>query len=68
MPKPAKETAKQLKIARKQVLRLAASLSEIDPEYRLSAYKKASREATQTTTRRGSPLLPGSFEGGKTRK
>lgn len=65
MPKPKKETAKQLKIARKQVLRLADTLSEIDPEYRLFAYKKALRDEAQTSAQRGSPLLPGAFEGSK---
>jgi hypothetical protein len=54
-----------LKIARKRILRLADSLGEIDPEYRMSAYKRAARNEVPPCTRRGSPLLPGSFEGGK---
>lgn len=65
MPKQIKETAKDVKIARKKILRLAESLSAIDPEYRMSAYNRAVKEEASGTRRRGSPLFPGSFEGGK---
>lgn len=65
MPKHKKETAKELKIARKKILRIADALSAIDPEYRMSAYKHAVKEDASVGPRRGSPLLPGSFEGGK---
>jgi hypothetical protein len=65
MPKPKKETAKELKIARKNIARLAESLSNVDPEYRMSAYLRAVKEETSAAPRRGNPLFPGSFEGGK---
>jgi hypothetical protein len=65
MPKLKNETAKEMKIARKKILRLADSLSKIDPEFRMSAYKHAVKEDVSVAPRRGSPLLPGSFEGGK---
>lgn len=65
MPKQKKETAKDIKIARKKILRLAESLGAIAPEYRLSAYNRALKEEAPGARRRGSPLLPGSFEGGK---
>lgn len=65
MPKAKKETAKEIKIAREKILRLADSLSEVDPEYRMSAYKRAVREAAAVAPRRGNPILAGSFESGK---
>lgn len=65
MTKKKREAAKEMKIARKRILRLADSLSKIDPEYRMSAYTHAVKEDTSVAPRRGSPFLPGSFEGGK---
>jgi hypothetical protein len=67
MPKQKRETAKEMKIARKKILRLADSLSGVEPEYRMSAYIRAVREEASVVPRRGNPLLPGSFEGGKKR-
>jgi len=67
MPKHKKEAAKEMKIARKKILRLADSLSEVDPEYRLLAYKRAVAAEASAAPRRGNPVLSGSFEGGKTR-
>lgn len=52
---------------KKKAKGLAGKLLAVEPEYRHALYKKIMAKRRSKTVRKGSPMLPGSFENGKRR-
>jgi hypothetical protein len=46
---------------------LSGELLAVEPEYRFSLYKKLTSAKMAKKVRKGSPVLPGSYENGKRR-
>lgn len=46
---------------------LRAKLLAVEPEYRFAVYKKLMAKRRSKVSGKGTPILPGSYEGGKRR-